>query len=254
MSTAKNVVALPAPNGNGQAVALASELPAAVMSFEHKRLLAASIVKSGMFGLKDEAQAFTLMALAEAEGLHPAKAVQEFHVIQGRPALKADAMLARFQRAGGSVQWTCYTDEKAEGTFSHPQGGSITIDWTIERAKKIGLAGKDNWKHYPRAMLRARCISEGVRTLYPGAASGVYTVEEIEDMPPLQVKDMPADISDAVEIVPPEPPLELLDQAAEAAAAGTDSYAKFWKATGADNRKLIGPGRHADFKSLAETV
>jgi hypothetical protein len=33
-------------------------------------------------------------------------------------------------------------------------------------------------------MLRARCISEGVRTVYPGIAVGVYTVEEVQDMQP----------------------------------------------------------------------
>jgi hypothetical protein len=31
-------------------------------------------------------------------------------------------------------------------------------------------------------MLRARVISEGVRTVYPGATSGIYTAEEVQDM------------------------------------------------------------------------
>ena len=59
-------------------------------------------------------------------------------------------------------------------------------------AKKIGLASKDNWKNYARAMLRARCVSEGVRTVYPGCVVGVYTPEEVETFktPSPTVKDM----------------------------------------------------------------
>ena len=154
-----------------------------IVPFEEKRNLASALVKSNLFGIKDEAQALALMAICEAEGMHPAKAVQTYHIIQGRPAIKADALLARFQESGGKVNWTEYTDSKVVGTFTHPQGGSITVDWTIDRAKQIGLAGKDNWRNYPRNMLRARCIAEGVRAVFPGVSSGVYTVEEVTDMP-----------------------------------------------------------------------
>jgi hypothetical protein len=143
--------------------------------------MATSAAKSGLFGIKDPEQALSLLLIAQAEGRHPMLAVRDYHLIQNRPALKADTMLARFQAAGGRVDWKEYTDTKCVGVFSHPQAGSVEVEWTIERAQKIGLAGRDNWKNYPRAMLRARCISEGVRTCYPGIAVGVYTPEEIED-------------------------------------------------------------------------
>ena len=48
-------------------------------------------------------------------------------------------------------------------------------------AKNAGLSGKDTWKQYPRQMLRSRVISEGVRTMYPGVADGIYTPEEVQD-------------------------------------------------------------------------
>lgn len=143
--------------------------------------MANAFAKSNFFGMKTPDQAMALMLIAQAEGKHPATAAQEYHVIQGKPALKADAMLARFQKAGGKVSWSDYEDTKVTGVFSHPQGGSVTVSWTIDMAKRIGLASKDNWKNYPRAQLRARCISEGVRTVYPGIAVGVYTPEEVED-------------------------------------------------------------------------
>jgi hypothetical protein len=49
----------------------------------------------------------------------------------------------------------------------------------MQRAKEAGLTGKDNYKKFPRQMLRARVISEGVRAVYPGVLQGMYTPEEV---------------------------------------------------------------------------
>lgn len=143
--------------------------------------MANAIAKSNFFGMKTPEQAMALMFIAQAEGRHPATAAMEYHVINGKPALKADAMLARFQAAGGKVEWKSYTDKEVSGKFSHSQGGSVEISWTIEMANAAKLTGKDTWKQYPRQMLRARVISEGIRTVYPGVAVGVYTPEEVQD-------------------------------------------------------------------------
>ena len=139
----------------------------ALVSVEAIQTMANAVAKSGLFGIKTPDQAMALMLIAQAEGLHPAIAARDYHVIQGRPALKADAMLARFQAAGGKVEWKEYTDQKVIGVFSHPQGGSISIEWTMLRAQAAGLSGKETWKAYPRQMLRSRVISEGVRSCAP---------------------------------------------------------------------------------------
>lgn len=164
----------------------------ALVTMDDINFMGNAISKSGLFGMKTPDQAIALMLIAQAEGMHPAIAARDYHVIQGRPALKADAMLARFQNAGGKVNWDVYTDQEVKATFSHPAGGSITLSWTLEQAKRIGLAGKDNWKNYPRAMLRARVISEGIRTVYPGCVVGVYTPEEVQDFEPAKrpMRDM----------------------------------------------------------------
>jgi len=146
--------------------------------------------KSKLFGFKTPEEAMSIMLLCQAENLHPAVAMRDYHVIQGRPALKADAMLARFQAAGGKVDWKTYTDEQVTGLFSHPAGGSLEVTWTIQQAKSIGIANKDNWRNYPRAMLRARVLSEGIRAVYPGVVVGVYTPEEVQDFAPAKPVDM----------------------------------------------------------------
>lgn len=155
-----------------------------LVPFSDIQNMAVAVAKSGLFGMKTPEQAIALMLVAQSEGLHPARAAMEYHVIQGRPALKADAMLARFQNAGGKVDWIKYTDAEVSGEFSHPSGGSVVITWTLEQATKAGLTKNPTWKQYPRAMLRARCISEGIRTVYPGVSVGIYTPEEVADFAP----------------------------------------------------------------------
>ena len=156
-------------------------MTSALVPVDQVERMALAVAKSGLFGVKTPDQAMALMLIAQAEGLHPAIAARDYHVINGRPTLKADAMLARFQTAGGSVRWGEYTDKRVIGTFSHPQGGSVEVAWTVEMATAAGLTKNPTWKSYPRQMLRARCISEGIRTVFPGVVVGTYTPEEAED-------------------------------------------------------------------------
>ena len=156
----------------------------AVVPLDQMQAMAKSLVASKMFGFKTVEEAMSIMLIAQAEGRSPALAARDYHVIQGRPALKADAMLARFQQEGGVVEWDEYTDAKVTGRFSHPKScpKPVAVTWTLDMAKRIGLASRDNWRNYPRAMLRSRVVSEGVRTAYPGIAVGIYTVDEVQDM------------------------------------------------------------------------
>jgi hypothetical protein len=148
-----------------------------------------AIAGSGLFEIKDKTQAVALMLIAQAEGKHPALAARDYHIIEGRPSKKADTMLSDFQFAGGKMVWIDYTDKKCSATFSHPQSGSVTVEWTIEMAKKADVYKEKTskgypgmWVKYPRQMLKARVISEGIRATFPGANSGMYTPEEIEDI------------------------------------------------------------------------
>jgi hypothetical protein len=197
-----------------------SNLPTTEVSFQQMERMAVAVAKSGMFGAKQPEQALALMMLAQAEGMHPMIAARDYHIINGRPALKADTMLARFQTAGGSVHWREYTDMACTGIFTHPQAGSVAVEWTIERAERAGLTKNPTWRSYPRAMLRARCISEGVRTCFPGVAVGTYSVEEAQDMEPVDVT--PPSVERAVATARPSTALtegEVLDHMAALEAA-----------------------------------
>jgi hypothetical protein len=144
--------------------------------------MARAFAASGLFGVKNPDQALALCLVAQAEGRHPATAAQDYSIIQGRPAKKADAMLRDFISAGGRVEWHTLSNDAADATFSHPSGGTVRIDWTMARAKAAGLANNAMYTKYPRQMLRSRTVSEGVRTVCPGATSGMYVPEEVQDI------------------------------------------------------------------------
>jgi hypothetical protein len=166
--------------------------------------IATHVAKSRLYGLSED-QAFTLMMLAESEGLHPIQAMRRFHVIEGRPSMRADAMQAEFQRHGGRVRWLESNAEKCSAEFSHPvhqpepllvtvtmkelEESEVAMQWPKLREgeqfdPRRGKIMKDTYKKFPRQMLRARVISEGVRAVDPGVVVGIYTPEEVSDFEP----------------------------------------------------------------------
>jgi hypothetical protein len=169
-------------------------------------VMADSIVKSGFYGFKTKEQVMAVMLVAQAENKHPASVVQEYDIIQGKPALKSQAILARFQLSGGSVQWDELTPKRVIGTFKHPQGGTLTVEWTIEMAKQAGIYREGSgWSKYPEDMLRARVISRAVRSIYPACILGHYATEEVMDFDSPMPKHMGVveDVKQPLEVLQP---------------------------------------------------
>lgn len=154
------------------------------------------VAQSNFLGTRNDNEVFTLLMLAQAEGKNPIQASMDYSIIQGKPALKSQACLVRFQKAGGKIEYIKRDDNECTINFSHSQAGELTITWTMERARQAGLnLNKDNWKKYPRQMLAARCIAEGVRALYPACLDGLYLVEEVQDFDkPLSKNDNIIDV------------------------------------------------------------
>jgi hypothetical protein len=158
-----------------------------LIPFDDLDKMAGAMIRSGMFG-KTKDQLLSLFLIAQAEGLHPAIAAMEYDVIKGKPAINSKAALSRFQAAGGSIRWIERTDKKASAEFSHPSGGKLVIEWTIERAKTAGLYDKPSgtdgpnmWHKFPAQLLSARVVGEGVRAIFPACLSRMYLVEEVQD-------------------------------------------------------------------------
>ena len=238
----------------GREIAIAPTPPVPAFSFNDVEKIAGAIARGGLFGSKDPYAVLTLCMLAQAEGQHPAVVFRDYDLIQGKPAKKAEAMLRDFMGSGGKVVWNRLDDECAEAVFSHPQGGTVTINWTLARATKAGLGGKDMWKKYPRQMLRSRVVSEGVRTVCPNATSGLYVPEEVRDFSndtlpsdtpatpePKRARDLKAEQPKEIEAKPEEPAYHsMLVELEEIAGPGqADALADAWQKIGKEARKAL---------------
>lgn len=118
---------------------------------------------------------------ADALGIERINALTSIHVIEGKPTMSADLMVALARRAGHKVR-VQVKDDAVRATLiraDDPDFEYISV-WTLDRAKAANLAGKGVWKAYPQAMLRSRAVSEVIRH---GASEvligGIYTPEEL---------------------------------------------------------------------------
>ena len=118
-------------------------------------------------------------------GLSPLTSLGAFDVIQGRASARAITLRALVQAQGHemsvieSTTTRCRMKGRRRGANEWQ-----TVDWTIDRAKQLGITGKDNWKKQPQAMLVARATSELARLIASDALLGIaggYSTEELAD-------------------------------------------------------------------------
>lgn len=222
-----------------------------IVPFKELEGMASAIAKSGLFGMKSPDQALALMLVAQAEGMHPATITQDYDIIQGKACRKTHSVMARFQQMGGKVEWHQLDDKIADATFSHPSGGSIRMKWTFEQAQKACLTNKDNWKNYPRAMLRARLIAEAVRSVYPAAIGGMMLSEEAQDLPPSTQSGAPKQVNpDTGEITTIVFDVTAALDAIEACTT-PEEWNTAWKAEGAKANAARDTNGHAALKAAA---
>jgi len=96
------------------------------------RVMAKSASASKLFSAKAEEQVFTLMLIAQAENIHPMKALMAYDIIQGQPALKASEALARFMDCGGKIKWIKSDSESAKAEINRIISELIVINTKIE--------------------------------------------------------------------------------------------------------------------------
>lgn len=133
--------------------------------------------------LKSEGEIVAALLAGAELGIPPMASLRNIHLIQGRVGLDASLQLGLLLRAGIRSQWLESTAERASLKLTRAGFEPHTQTYVIADAKAAGLTGKDNWKAHPAAMLRARCVSAAVKAYAADVVSGVYTPEELEDIP-----------------------------------------------------------------------
>ena len=150
-----------------------------------------AFAESGMFpDIKTAAQAVVKIQAGAEMGIPPFAAMSGIHIIQGKPTVGAGLMAANVKGSGKydyrvveSTEKICsidfyqnvgkFVDGKMVSAFE--KIGNSTF--TLEDAKK---AGTKNLDKYPKNMLFARAISNGVKWYTPDVFAGpVYVPEEM---------------------------------------------------------------------------
>ena len=143
--------------------------------------------KSGMFSDIKSAQQAVVKIMAGAEmGISPFAAMSGIHIIQGKPTIGAGLMAARVKGFGKyDYRVLEHTDKVCSIEFGTKVAGSdiksLGIStFTIEDAKK---AGTKNLDKFPKNMLFARAMSNGVKWYTPDIYENpVYVPEEMEQV------------------------------------------------------------------------
>ena len=154
------------------------------------------ITRSGMFGCDKIEQGEILALQCIAERKAPLEMAKHYHIIGGKLAMRADAMLAEFRTRGGKVQWLAFDEKEAKARFIF-DGNNAELSYSYADAQKAGLVRPGSgWVKHPAEMCRARLVSKAVRMLSPEVCTGTYTPEEISDFDapdPMPVRNAPVE-------------------------------------------------------------
>lgn len=130
-----------------------------------------------------EAVVATIITGAEL-GLSPMQAIRSIHIIDGKPTMSSDLMVAMVKRHEACKFFRLVESSGQVATYETQRAGDpepTRMSFSIEEAKSAGLASKDVWKKFAAAMLRARCASSLARAVYPDLVMGIYDPDELDN-------------------------------------------------------------------------
>lgn len=174
--------------GKDSDVAVGSQLIKKQLTYSEIEQISKAFVASGMFGRDVDkiSKGITKIMAGQELGLAPFASMRAVHVIEGNATLSANTM-AGMIKSSGRYDYTvvkkevdgCVIDFYEIIKGKRTKIGTESFDKAEAQAAQ--LLNKQNWQKYPKAMMFARCISNGTRTYCPDVFSGmlVYTPDEL---------------------------------------------------------------------------
>ena len=161
-------------------VALATQPPA--IDFGALMEFARELVPTGFLPdhIKNAGQCCAIILAGRELGMEPMLALRSISMVKGKIVVAADAQLALFKSKGGRAQFDRLDDTIAVLQLIHPNGDQHTESFSIEDARRAGLLNNSNWKNFPKAMLRSRCITAGLKSVGFEPTSGTYDPDEAQ--------------------------------------------------------------------------
>ena len=127
--------------------------------------------------IRNGAQAAAIILTGRELGMEQMRSLRSLHIVKGKVVEDAASQLSRFKADGGHGKFLHLDETKAVLWLRHPNGDEHTETFTIADAKAANLS-TDNWRKYPKAMLRSRVITAGLKSLGWEGGVGVYDPDE----------------------------------------------------------------------------
>ena len=118
-------------------------------------------------------------------GLKPLQALQNLAVINGRPALWGDSVIA-IVRGSPLCEYVIETDDGQTAACKVKRRGEPEQirTFSVDDARAAGLAGKQGpWTQFPKRMRQMRARAFALRDVFPDVLRGLPVAEEIMDTP-----------------------------------------------------------------------
>ncbi len=137
------------------------------------------------------------MQMGAEVGFAPMQALQSIAVINGRPSIWGDGLLALVM---ASVHYDGHEETLDESTMTatavfRRKGKRAPVVQTFSQAdaKAAGLWAKGGpWSTYPKRMLQMRARAFAIRDCFPDVIKGLAVAEEALDLPAVEVHVQPA--------------------------------------------------------------
>ncbi len=170
-------------NGPPLARAVAADPAMLNLSLQETLQLGDVLAQSGYFrDVKDAAQAVVKILYGRELGIGPASSLMAIHIIEGKPSPSAALMATLIKRSRRyNYRITVWTEQECRITFTERGDPCGEASFTLKEAQAAGVAGKDVWRKYPKAMLFSRAIGQGARAFCADVFGGapVYAAEEL---------------------------------------------------------------------------
>lgn len=161
---------------------LASRTVMTLATLDDVARVASIAARSGLARCTKPEEAAIILMTGMELGLTPMQSLRGIYIVEGRPVLAADTMVAIVTRSGACRYWRTIETTAERCAIETQRVDDATVYrrvWTLDDAKRAGLVGKGTWAKYPAAMLRHRCAADMAREVYPEILLGMYDPDEI---------------------------------------------------------------------------
>lgn len=224
-----------------QAVAAPTESEFGIMLQQSQMLIKSNFLPKS---IQTPEQALAIMLTGRELGIPTMAALNTINVIQQKPTISPQLMLALIERSGQleDIQIESHADGvtctmKRRGRSAHSE------TFGNKEAHAAGLLGKENYKKQPLVMFRWRAVASCARVVFPDVILGLYTPDEMgaevtTEGEVIEQREAGEDKGGVVIHMPEQKPQELPAATERPMPAEKADYSQEW------DEKLSNPTKH----------